>query len=209
MVKDDTEIGKLRAACLACDAALAEAGTAIEPGMSGYAVWSRFADVAMSAGAEACLPPTGLGRILRAGDLVSIDGCMIGEGGFAAHLASTFPCGDADTSALEAADDLLGARIAACVPGTRFLDLCAPGTIIHGCGAAAELPVLAEFPVITPSGAPHGVITNGMVLSVGCVVPGTDGRPDIHVRDQILITGGAPLSLRAPAPAGCINLSVC
>jgi Xaa-Pro aminopeptidase len=196
MLKGDEEIRRLHAACLACDAALAAAGTAVEPGMSGYDVWSRFADAAMSAGAEACLPPPGLDRVYRVGDLVSIDGCMVGEGGFTAHLSSTFACGDAGATALDAAERHLAAWIAVCIPGTKFSDLRAPGTLIHGCGTAAELPALAEFPVITPSDAPDGVVEEGMVLSVGFVSPGSGGRPDLHVRDQILITSDGPLSLR-------------
>lgn len=208
MVKSDAEIMRLHEACMACDAALTQAGAAIEPGMPGYAVWKRFADAAMSAGAEACLPPPGLDSVLRAGDLVSIDGCMVGKGGFAAHLSTTFACGDADTGPLTAAERELASLVATCVPGRRFSDLSVPGAFVHGCGVVAEPPALAEFPVITPSGAPDGVLGEGMVLSVGRVLPGAGGRPGLHVRDQVLVTVGSPLSLRAGSLRLPVSLAI-
>jgi Xaa-Pro aminopeptidase len=190
-----SEIDRLRAACVTCEAALAEAAATITPGTSVGAVWRSFAGAAVRAGAEACAPPADLDRQIRAGSLVPVEGWIVGEGGFPAHLARTFGCGAVDVAEVERAHRSLALQIESCRPGTTLVSLRAPGVDIHGCAMVGDGSPVPTFPVITADAAPAGALREGMVLSVGVRGSGTPQTGPIHVRDQIVITDSGPLTL--------------
>lgn len=212
VLKTTRELGIMREACRISAGALSVAGKAVEPGITTAEIDKIAYDYILSQGAEpnflhyngypatACIsindevihgiPSTK--RVIRAGDIVSIDLGAKFEG-YHGDNAATFACGDVSEEAKRLMDttrESLYAGISAAVYGGRIGDIShavqayveARGYSVvrdfvgHGVGAS-----LHEAPEVPNFGKPgHGVrLVPGMTLAIEPMI--NAGRPEVNV----------------------------
>ena len=242
VLKNEREIKLMLEACKISAEALKIAGEAVQPGVSTHEIDQVVKKFILSKGAKptfykyngfpasACISINdevihGIpdkSRIIRAGDIVSIDlGACIN--GFTGDNAATFACGDISAEAkrlIETTEESLYIGIKKAVPGGRLGDV---GSAIqtyceergygvvreftgHGVGAA-----LHEDPAVPNYGTPgRGVrLVPGMTIAIepminegkasvktlsnGWTVKTTDGKLSAHFEHTIAITSSGPL----------------
>ena len=212
VLKTTRELEIMREACRISAGALSVAGKAVEPGITTAEIDQIAYDYILSQGAEpnflhyngypatACIsindevihgfPSTK--RVIRAGDIVSIDLGAKFEG-YHGDNAATFACGDVSEEAKRLMDttrESLYAGISAAVYGGRIGDIShavqayveARGYSVvrdfvgHGVGAS-----LHEAPEVPNFGKPgHGVrLVPGMTLAIEPMI--NAGRPEVNV----------------------------
>ena len=212
VLKTTRELEIMREACRITAGALSVAGKAVEPGITTAEIDKIAYDYILSQGAEpnflhyngypatACIsindevihgiPSTK--RVIRAGDIVSIDLGAKFEG-YHGDNAATFACGDVSEEAKRLMDttrESLYAGISAAVYGGRIGDIShavqayveARGYSVvrdfvgHGVGAS-----LHEAPEVPNFGKPgHGVrLVPGMTLAIEPMI--NAGRPEVNV----------------------------
>lgn len=212
VLKTTRELEIMREACRISAGALSVAGKAVEPGITTAEIDKIAYDYILSQGAEpnflhyngypatACIsindevihgiPSTK--RVIRAGDIVSIDLGAKFEG-YHGDNAATFACGDVSEEAKRLMDttrESLYAGISAAVYGGRIGDIShavqayveARGYSVvrdfvgHGVGAS-----LHEAPEVPNFGKPgHGVrLVPGMTLAIEPMI--NAGRPEVNV----------------------------
>jgi Xaa-Pro aminopeptidase len=217
VVKDETEVAALRAACAAADAALAEliaAGGAapgrtevevavdLENRMRAHGASGPSFETIVATGANSAVPhhrPTD--AVLRAGDLLKLDfGALVD--GYHSDMTRTVVLGRAadwqrEVYGLVAESQAAGR--AALAPGTevRAVDEAARAVVrdagrgeqfLHGLGHGVGLQI-HEAPALAASGA--GALAAGMVLTVE---PGVylAGRGGVRIEDTLVVRDSGP-----------------
>lgn len=242
VLKSEKEIRQMLEACRISAEALKVAGAAVEPGVSTREIDTVARKYIESKGARpsflnyngfpatACISINdevihgipNKNRIVRAGDIVSIDlGACIN--GFTGDNAATFPCGDVSPQAkrlMETTEQSLYEGIKKAVPGGRLGDV---GYAIQsyceqrGYGVVREYTghgigsVLHEDPAVPNYGTQgRGVrLVPGMTIAIepminegkasvkqlsdGWTVKTTDGKLSAHFEHTIAITSSGPL----------------
>ena len=150
-------------------------------------------------------------RMVRPGDLVAMDTDMAGPLGYFADVSRTYLCGDGPPNseqmeAYKLAHDFLYRTIPLLTVGTSFQEISenAPPipdaykanrylAIAHGVGMSDEWPNIF-FADATPLGLgnPVGEIRENMVLSVEASFGRDDGREQVKLEEQVLITASGP-----------------
>ena len=215
-VKDDAEIGSLRAACAAADSALADlvAAGGLAPGrterevaldlenrMRGHGADAVSFETIVAAGAHSAVPhhrPTD--AVLRRGDLVKLDfGALVG--GYHSDMTRTVVLGPAagwqrEIYALVAAAQRAGC--AALAPGADVVAVdAAARTVVGDAGRGEEFPhglghgvglEIHEAPALAKTGV--GTLAAGMAVTVE---PGVylDGRGGVRIEDTLVVRDGA------------------
>ncbi|WP_214365963.1 M24 family metallopeptidase [Pseudonocardia sp. H11422] len=215
LVKDETEIAALRAACAAADSALAdlieagglcpgrterEVALDLENRMRGHGAAGPAFETILAAGANSAIPhhrPTD--TELRRGDLVKLDfGALVD--GYHSDMTRTVVLGPAadwqrELYALVAASQAAGR--AALVPGAAVsrVDAAARDVIVaagrgaeflHGLGHGVGLQI-HEAPALSASGT--GTLASGMAVTVE---PGVylAGRGGVRIEDTLVVRDG-------------------
>jgi Xaa-Pro aminopeptidase len=217
VVKDDTEVAALRAACAAADAALADliAEGGLVPGrterdvaldlearMRAHGAEGPGFETIVAAGANSAVPhhrPTG--AVLARGDLVKMDfGALVD--GYHSDMTRTVVLGRAadwqrELYGLVAAAQAAGR--AALAPGTAVADVDAAARrvvtdgghgpeFVHGLGHGVGLQI-HEAPALARTGT--GRLAAGMAVTVE---PGVylEGRGGVRIEDTLVVRAGAP-----------------
>jgi Xaa-Pro aminopeptidase len=217
VVKDETEVAALRAACAAADAALADllAAGGLRPGrterdvaldlevrMREHGATGPSFETIVAAGRHSAVPhhrPTA--SALRTGDLVKMDfGALVD--GYHSDMTRTVSLGAAadwqrELYALVAASQAAGR--AALAPGTKVsdVDAAARGVVteagrgeqfVHGLGHGVGLEI-HEAPALARTGT--GALAAGMAVTVE---PGVylDGLGGVRIEDTLVVRDGGP-----------------
>ncbi len=220
VVKDDSEVAALRAACAAADAALADllARGGVRPGrterevaleletrMRGHGASGPAFESIVAAGAHSAVPhhrPTD--ATLRAGDLVTMDfGALVG--GYHSDMTRTVVLGPAAGWQREVYELVAAAQAAgrdALVPGADVAAVDgAARTVIEAAGRGPEFPhglghgvglEIHEAPALSATGT--GELAAGMAVTVepGVYLPGRGG---VRIEDTLLVGDGGPALL--------------
>lgn len=165
------------------------------------------------------------GRVLREGDIVSID-CGAEIGGFHGDAAVTVPVGTVDDDAVRLMDvtrEALSAAIKAARPGGRLGDVsyavqatARPYGLLEGCGGHGIGTAMHEDPHVPNTGRPgRGIrLREGLVIAIepmviegggdagrtladGWSIVTADGSRAAHFEHTIAITGDGPVVLTA------------
>jgi Xaa-Pro aminopeptidase len=217
LVKDETEVAALRAACAAADAALADllAAGGLRPGrterevaldlearMREHGAAGPSFETIVAAGPNSAVPhhrPTG--AVLRTGDLVKMDfGALVD--GYHSDMTRTVVLGPAadwqrELYALVAAAQAAGRG--ALTPGTEVSDVDAAARsvvedagrgaeFVHGLGHGVGLQI-HEAPALAKTGT--GALAAGMAVTVE---PGVylEGRGGVRIEDTLVVRDGEP-----------------
>ena len=227
-IKTSDEIALIRQACAIADVALWEVQQAIRPGITEnelFAVMSytnlkhhgeRMDCKLLAAGGNTnpWLQRTSTSRMVRPGDLVTMDTDMAGPLGYFADVSRTYLCGDGppNTEQMEAyklAYDFLYKSIPLFTVGTSFQEIAEKvpavpqiykanrySLISHGVGMSDEWPdvyftdtsPLAEFGTANHA----GVLQENMVMTMEASFGREDGREQVKLEEQLLITANGP-----------------
>ncbi|MCH7997511.1 MAG: aminopeptidase P family protein [Chloroflexi bacterium] len=157
-------------------------------------------------------------RVVRPGDLVALDTDMAGPLGYFADISRTFLCGDVkpneeQTDAYKRAYEFLQIGIPKFRPGAAFQEIAesmpqVPDeykanryvVLAHGVGMSDEWPAL-YFPDTSDTGFGNdvGEIKENMVICMEASFGREDGREQVKLEEQLLITKDGP-ELLSQAP---------
>ena len=224
-VKTQDEIALVRQACAIGDLALWEVQQAIRPGITENELFAiltytnlrhhgeRMDAKLLAAGGNTnpWLKRTSTSRMVRPGDLVTMDTDMAGPLGYFADISRSYLCGDGrpNEEQLEAhklAYDFLQQSIPLYTAGASFQEI-AENTppvpdaykanryiaISHGVGMSDEWPVI-YFPDFSPTGFGNypGELKENMIICVEASFGREGGREQVKLEEQLLITSGGP-----------------
>jgi methionyl aminopeptidase len=162
------------------------------------------------------------GRILKTGDIVSID-CGAEVGGYHGDAAVTVPVSRSDDDLIRTARAALAAGIAAAVPGGRMGDIshavetaARPYGLLEGYGGHGVGTAMHEDPPVPNTGRPgrgmrlreglviaiepmliEGGTDKGRILADGWSIATADGSRAAHFEHTVAITRDGPLVLTA------------
>lgn len=215
VVKDETEVAALRAACAAADAALAgllrdggiaagrserEVALDLEARMREHGAEGPSFETIVAAGAHSAVPhhrPTG--AVLQRGDLVKLDfGALVD--GYHSDMTRTVVLGPAAGWQREVYDLVAAAQRAGCAalaPGAAVVDVDAAARsvisdagrgeqYVHGLGHGVGLQI-HEPPALAATGT--GTLAAGMTVTVE---PGVylQGRGGVRIEDTLVVRDG-------------------
>ena len=218
LIKSADEILAMRRAIVACEAAMGEMETALEPGISENELWAELHRGNIARGGEwietrllSSGPRTNpwfqecSSRKVEAGDLVAFDTDLIGPYGFCADLSRTWLCGDGRPSneqreLFAIAAGQIATNVALMKPGMGFRELVERSTNPPPDCFPARYGVLYhgvgladEYPTLPHAAdwtddTPDGVLEPGMVLCVESYIGRLGGREGVKIEEQVLIT---------------------
>jgi Xaa-Pro aminopeptidase len=224
-IKTSDEIALIRQACAIADVALWEVQQAIRPGITEnelFAVMSytnlkhhgeRMDCKLLAAGGNTnpWLQRTSTSRMVRPGDLVTMDTDMAGPLGYFADVSRTYLCGDGppNTEQMEAyklAYDFLYKSIPLFTVGTSFQEIAEKvpavpqiykanryAVIAHGVGMSDEWPAIFFADTSgTGFGNIPGTLEENMVMTMEASFGREDGREQVKLEEQLLITANGP-----------------
>ena len=225
-VKAQDEIALVRQACAIADVALWEVQQAIRPGITENELFAilthtnlryhgeRMDCKLLAAGGNTnpWLNRTASARMVRPGDLVTMDTDMAGPlGYFADNISRSYLCGDGrpneeQMEAYKLAHDFLHRSIPLHTAGASFQEV-AENTppvpdiykanrypaIAHGVGMSDEWPVVF-FPDFSGTGLGNypGKLKENMVICVEASFGREGGREQVKLEEQLLIIAGGP-----------------
>ena len=224
-VKTVDEVALIRQACAIADVALWSVQQAIRPGITENELFAIMTHANLSNHGERMdaklmgtggntnpwLKRTTSPRMVRYGDLVTMDTDMAGPLGYFADISRTFLCGDGrpsaeQTEAYKLAYEFLYKTIPMFKIGTPFGEISknAPPipdaykanrypAIAHGVGMSDEWPDV-YYADSTPLGMPHpdGEVRENMVICVEASFGRQGGREQVKLEEQLLITANGP-----------------
>jgi len=226
LIKSAEEIACMAISMAVCEAGLAKMRAAIEPGITENALWSVLHQVNIALGGEwieTRLLASGERtnpwfqecgeRIVRAGDLISVDTDLIGPFGYCSDISRSFHCGPGKPSAEQRrlyrlAWEQIQYNTALIRPGITLRELsersfklperCAPNrysVVLHGVGLCDEFPHCAYMEDFDSAGY-DGVLEPGMTVCVESYMGEVGGREGVKLEEQVLITetGVEPIS---------------
>lgn len=218
LIKSPDEILAMRRAIVACEAAMSEMRTALQPGISENELWAELHRGNIARGGEwietrllSSGPRTNpwfqecSSRIIEAGDLVAFDTDLIGPYGFCADLSRTWLCGDGRPSneqrdLYRIAADQIARNTELMQPGISFKELVERSAVPPRDCFPTRYGVLYhgvgladEYPTLPhisdwTDDTPDGVIEPGMVLCVESYIGRLGGHEGVKLEEQILIT---------------------
>lgn len=217
-VKSADELGAMRRAIAACEAAMSVMESALQPGMTENDLWAILHAENIRRGGEwietrllTSGPRTNpwfqesSARVIEAGDLVAFDTDLIGPYGYCCDISRTWLAGTGrptgEQRALYAtAQEQIAANMAMLRPGLSFRDLSHLATSLTSEYLPNHYSVLFhgvglcdEYPSVPYpedwGGAGYdGVLEAGMVVAVESYVGRLGGHEGVKLEEQVLIT---------------------
>jgi Xaa-Pro aminopeptidase len=229
MTKDEAELARIRRACWITTTVLAELLDRLVPGMTEREIANDLEAGFVSAGAEAAAfqsiiasGPNGAiphhepgGRVVQAGDLVTID-CGARVDGYHSDCTRTAAVGEPtkqmrEVHALVVRAQAAGRQAVVAEAGGRDIDAAARSVVeeggqgeafVHGTGHGVGLEI-HEDPAIGPRAT--STMAAGMTVTVepGVYLPGIGG---VRVEDTVLVTADGPCEILTDLPHDLIVL---
>ncbi len=221
-IKTAEEVAEVRRAVAACDHAIDEMRSYLQPGITEQQLWAQLHRANIEAGGEwletrllTSGPRTNpwyqecSDRVIESGDLVAFDTDLIGVGGYSVDISRTWLAGDtAPTSSQQrlhaAAAEQLERNIALFRPGASFGEIShqawLPSDDIHSVTNAAiahGIGLCNEYPLILnrdhwDTAGYDGEVLEGMVLCVEALAAPPGGDEGVKLEEQILVTATGP-----------------
>ncbi|MFT6292819.1 MAG: Xaa-Pro aminopeptidase [Ilumatobacter sp.] len=225
MIKTDAEVGAIRIAVAACEAAIADMHDSLEPGLTENELWSVLHRSNIASGGEwleTRLLTSGQrtnpwyqecsDKVIDNGDLVAFDTDLIGIDGYSVDVSRTWRAGGGAPSSeqcrlWEAAREQLAHNTALLSPGMSFAEISQrshlPSCDIHSVTNAAVahgIGLCNEYPLILNrdhfvDGGYDGVVEEGMVLCVEALAAPRGGAESVKLEEQVLIGADGPIPL--------------
>ena len=222
LIKTPEEIEAIKQSVDVCQQAIHRMINASQPGMTEIAIWSLLHQTNIELGGEwietrllSSGPRTNpwyqeaSGRLVEAGDMISLDSDLIGPHGYGADISRSWTVGERKPGSEQRrlyslAYEQVQRNCELFVPGRSFYELAdlacrmpepyrafEQPAIAHGSGLCNEFPLVIHTDKIRTKGH-DGIFEPGMIMCVESYAGSPGGKEGVKLEQQILITEDGP-----------------